>query len=1009
MQTLAQWKQWPLWQKISSLVWLSLLLLGLGTYLYYYQGGYDAALPCEVFTTTSAGELLMDSFTRGIFNIEVSTSYLLLRQRYVPMPWELPVGILYLYGAVVWLAMLWLLAVATRQSLWWYGGTVTVLVAALAFSKLNYTEAMPYENGVLIVFLVALLPLSFYFYAYDRHLPIWARWLLFCLILGVLAAWIHRSSPLAQPLLVPIQHGWLIPFGLSMAFVFYVGHEVLSFLVYLVTRRKAKNHLIPVIIISLLYLSNVFLIHFRNIGLIKIDLSFLDVVWMFGLSSLIGIWSFWARSQQRPQSSPALREGGGQMYLAWGVIAVATLAYFGAIADEGMLRVSREFTMYSQLATGTMFFFYVIVNFGPTLQEGEPIQPIIYQGDVFSYRMSRIISIVVICVFFMNNFYRSYYRTQSSYHAGIASLYQFQGEERLAKEFFNRAVSFYPIGHYPLYTRAGMAWQAQEMNHTAEILSEIGYFQASPQSYLLLADALYVMGNLSEAARALEQGLQKFPTHPMLLTNMGYIKAAQNDFEAARSYWDKALAAGGDAELIRGNMLSLNDRAPWQATALDSLSALVSTRDLVGQSNLLAQAARKGQTLRRPLVQIPTDKPLPNSAMGYLYNFGLSQLRAPVDTSFRRILRELSSTEVNLNYADDFRLLNVLQRYYQGNTTEALRTLGAMPNLGNNPYHNRLLGIWLLEQERYDLAAEYFSRALTLGDASAKRLYAIALSEAGEAEAALEQWQELAKNKAPEIREEATLMLRVWANANFNTLRNDVERLAFARYRTAPADTLVLQQLYKQANSLDYKAAIGAQLLRAYLHYQEYQAGMRWYREMVATPPKNKDGISALNRCFLDLLLATKRYDALADNAKKLPLTGRDARLRDYYLAQALTGQSPGKNPEAESHFVRALEANPYDEDVVLAAVHYYQYQKKNVENAYMAVVYAVQLQEDAVELQKTYALLCLEMNLIEFGDKALAEVKRLANEADFRIFEQKYQERKHANDTLATHFQQFN
>jgi hypothetical protein len=124
------------------------------------------------------------------------------------------------------------------------------------------------------------------------------------------------------------------------------------------------------------------------------------------------------------------------------------------------------------------------------------------------------------------------------------------------------------------------------------------------------------------------------------------------------------------------------------------------------------------------------------------------------------LIPHLEAVEQNAVYEEDLRLAQAIYEYYAGDRAKGLDILNVLvagrPSRGI--YFNRLLGLWLQQQDIYAGAADYFKAAVDLGDSTSLPNYAIALSESGQWPEALVVWSSLARQAEGEMQTTARQM-----------------------------------------------------------------------------------------------------------------------------------------------------------------------------------------------------------------------------------------------------------
>lgn len=97
------------------------------------------------------------------------------------------------------------------------------------------------------------------------------------------------------------------------------------------------------------------------------------------------------------------------------------------------------------------------------------------------------------------------------------------------------------------------------------------------------------------------------------------------------------------------------------------------------------------------------------------------------------------------------------------------------------------------------------------------------------------------------------------------------------------------------------------------------------------------------------------------------------------------------KKSPSNQNYDKAVQANPFDEQIVSSAAEWFQ-AKKNISKAYNMVVTALHYNEYAPKLWEQYAFLSIAQGLIEQAETAETKVKQFASPADYQRFLTRYQ-----------------
>lgn len=995
------WNDWYRPQRILYVVLLGLFFISLALCIASYLYGLGWISGWETITQIKSIKYQLDTIYQGILSLPVDTEMFVSEQYHDALPLQIPIFIPYLFGFCIWIAAVYLLAVATKLEQVAFAIVMTVFIFYLSYLNLDYFQVFYlFKNSFLILLFLLFLGVCFYYHSLNRSASLQQRFfVLLCLSL-LFGLWVHYKSALPFPFVSLANYGLVFTLLLTMVFITLTSQDLIYGFLHLIIRNNpngGRNNLYHFAAISLFYWVNLLLIFLQESGFFKLNIFYFDIYWLFFISSVLGIWGFRRRRKLTAKYLP-FDPAGAFGYLGLGLIAFATLAYAFATGNDPLQGVIRDFMLYSYIAFGFLFFLYVLANFSALVSDKMDITDVVYEGVIFPFYLMRLMALVVIAGFYIGGKQYMYAQTLSGYYNAMGDIHLITKDYRLAKEYYELSTGYdyYNFrAHFSLATLYRR--DANEIKETIHLRNTLVRLP-TPYVYARLSNLYLSSSSEMNALLRMKEGIEKFPNNLRLNNLAGLLFLKNGVRDSAIHYLEKAEKMQGPRQIPRNNLIGLlaGNIQTQPANELPQLP-LLPNAGLEGKVNLLAfqNAISTSGNNQNNLFEEPGKADEINFA--YTYNAAINGIFNR-EKQPEKVIQAFLKADKKENYATKLQFVRAVNAYYSGNTRLGIELLSAIPVIVNDSYFNTMMGLWMLEQSVFHNASSYFEKAIELGNDQAKLYQAICLSEAGEDGEAFELWKELAMTKNKEVANLAARMLKILGE-NVE-LENDTDKYLFIRYKKRQIPAPALEEVYKTIQDLNFKTQAAAELMHLYLDKMENAKAEELYASLQSSPTASVKVKSDINFAYLRLLAANKEYNKLLKEIDELPVVNVYRNKKPYF--KALAYQSTNRFEQAEKKFNEALSAASFDEEVMIGAAEFYRTYKKNIEKCYEILVRGVRLNPNSAPLLKAYAFASLQMNLDFYAEDALQKLKTLLDAEEFTQFEAIFmQKQKESEETL--------
>ncbi|TAF67063.1 MAG: hypothetical protein EAZ55_05225 [Cytophagales bacterium] len=988
MQEILFWNQWAKDRKGLYTFALFCFVAAMTWLIYAYTTQYSNILTWQKKHSVESVEVMIGKIQQGLFELPASQDTYVVVESYQPSNILLNPYFSYL-NLFFWLvAMCLYLALIGELSRRYYTIGAIVFIVFLIYLQPNHLASLgSYSDAVVVILLLVYLLPSYYMHAFvPEKVGFLGRFFIFLFLSLSVGAWLLLSSPSQYPAVYLANYGMALPALITLIFIVIVAHEIPYWFLFLLTRYhtgsgEKRNTLMHLVVISTIYIGNLALLFLKEERVFEVNIYYLDIMAVFICSVTLGIWGY---RQRRALIEPFLgKESQAEFfYLLIAIISLATIAYSFAMGNDTLMQIFLHFILYTHIALGTVFVVYILINFFPLLWQDWAVYRIAYKGDIFSFTTARFLGFALLIILFNQNIRTDYYKSNSAYYTSIADVHYLHKDYSLAEGFYRKSMQYDFVSFHVRYALSTLPNIEVKRAEQIILLRQALLKNPNPFLYAKLTEAYLQTDQLDRAILNLQQGTKLFPENPYLNNQMALLYEQKQVQDSVVYHYKKANAVNNLwAYLAKNKLKTMN---------LDELPE-IAENDTIAAVNQLAvwnlYTQYKPVKLKKEWLE--TGK-LTATTYAYLNNYSINQLiKNEIDTQLIATLKKCISQPINAPVQDNLQMLANHYLYQTGNAAEAVRNLAGNAFLKSSPYHNRTLGLWLIEQQAYAAAATYLETAIRLGDTESSIYLAIALTENNQYETGEYLWQQLAtQDKYPTLQQLAQQIIRVMGTPT--NIKNDADRFAYIHYQKKKATQQTLDTLYQKITQQEFKIWAAAELIPLYLEKDSIQKATRLFSTLKDTKNLNKSILSQLNLAYLQLLAAQREYNTLKEESERIFLQRPQSLQRLFFKGVALWGLNQTK--EAKIWLEKAQQASPFAENIIIVSATFFQQIQQDKEKAYEILVGAVRRNPFSLALQKAYALQALQMRLENFALDALKKVENLTTPQDFEQFKAQFE-----------------
>lgn len=977
MQSLFFWKDWPrqyrpLWYLLSAVAVFSVAFLW-----YNWFQGPAGVIDWERIQEQKVIETSVHQFRIGPFELEVPGESYVIFEYLQGNELHHNTTASYIFLAVlIFSCMVMLTVISTLKKFWYFLGMALFIafVVALRLEVLLLFGVRGYIMPAIVLLLFGAL--SFYFKSFRPATAFGARLAAFVVLAAAWGFIIHFFSQVPFPLLHLSVTAYLPSIILSVLFIIMVAHEILVSFVYLASQGTSKS-LRHFLVISLIYLANVFISCLYEMGVIEWDFLYINLYLLLCVSAVLGLWGFRLR-EPLYQSILFFSPTGAWFYLAFASVCFITISQLLGNANDAPLAIIREVIVFSHTGYGIIFMTYIFSNFMVMMADNLPVYRLLYKPNRMPFFTFRLAGLIAMLAFiFYTGWHQYVYRGLAGFYNYIGDLYTLQEKETLARGFYEESRRYAFQNHRANYMLGNM--NAMRIDFDAAHYNYAMANEGNPSEFSLVnAGNLYIWEKqLSKAIKTYRQGLNTMPTSAVLQNNLGFAYGRVHDLDSATYFINGGRQDDLTKSASEGNFLAVA-AAEYLPVRADSVIRIFDNPSPVVVSNALALATLFDQAITSPIDPLAV-KRLDLYSATLLNNYVIRNARA-IDTVFINNVNKIATDSINLVYSEALKASLSHAYYLQGNVTRALQILAELAYLTQDyrGKYNYIMGLWALDQGKPEIASSYFTHAETAEYKDSKFYNAIALTEAGKTNDALAAWAAIAQHGDMNEQEIATRMQRVLKMKPSEALTSpDPFKYQYCRYNLRLSDTVFFNKLSNTFNSADYKAQALLDMTKRQFKAGNMIPAIRYLNRISGLELSDQNLFSEVQHTELLMLAWRGELNVLASQINK-GITFEPGRELEKMLYTALLSEASGELDKARENYKLLGTWNPYFEEGIILAANFFRKHDTERLAAYNILVEAIQVNYNSYRLLTAYAEEAERLGFDEYAASARQRVQIL-------------------------------
>ena len=644
----------------------------------------------------------------GAIEIPIQVDYFLVFQNYQVTPYPFTTTENYLFGTIIFLLSITVLANLSQFKKIPFLGAGIGWILLLTISNFNGLNiGGPSSNLPLLLILAATLIPTIFFHVWGSQYSLWVRWLVLAATTGGTVTSLLWISPIIEPSLYLAEQSLILGLGMSIAWIFWQGHGILSGLLILISKANAgltTKTSIQFAVVALVYLGLLFLLLLQVNGEFPLPFANFSPIFLvlpLGLFGWISTQQKLVQSENLASSVPSLQS----LYLLGFASTLWTIWKLTFSNNQAGEELIKHLVLYSQLGFSLFFFIYLAINFFPLMHQGKSVHLVLYKPFILPYYHLRIGGTIAFLV--ITAFLEAIIASQlSALTSNIVGDYYYQTNQKLeASILYENSWDRYRYNPKAKNLTAQLLFELNQPSLAKEHLEES--FDLAPQvdNILLLSERLQRENKPFEAVFYLENGLKFFPNNTYLSQNLALLYTLVKKDQ-------KALALA--AEHSKDNPLAT---ANWLALAVKlgkKVEIHTADEDLILLINQVAAARKNGTQVAAQTLEIVKKKLEKESAplllqAGYRNLLAMQNLEDP--SADIRLMDSLAKREDFLDYTLQFQETAILRSLGAGRINEAVKNLNglAFRNASDAAYYLNLSGLVLAQQFDFEKAAKDFA------------------------------------------------------------------------------------------------------------------------------------------------------------------------------------------------------------------------------------------------------------------------------------------------------------
>jgi len=992
MNDLFFWQQWKSSYRALYVALLLLFLASIGAFIFAYIYGDLYTIGWDATGEWKTIALQLDTLSVNQFNIPQESEQFLLLKRFTANDISIHPWISYTYLGIILIAFVIFLTVVSYLELWLY---IVGMAFFLFFIVSMQTEQLGilgmYNKTPTIIFILIFAGLTYYFNAFKKDTNLFVRIACLSITSAYFIASIVFASEISLPLLYVANYSIAIPIIISILFMFIVGYDIIQFLVVVTSYGKSDfktkgNSIWNFIIISSLYLINLYLVYFKPSFVKEMDLVLIQPLAALGISAILGIWMF--EMKQDVSSVIPFKPLGAILYLSLGIITFSTIAFGYATANDALVGTLELSALYIQIGLGLGIFLYVIANFWTKYKKREAVYKQFYITYQVPFFVARSMGWVIIMYFVFSSERHVFKLSKAAYYNNIGDVYLYTEQDDLAESFYLEAFSYASRYQRTNYTLANFYEQRENKTEAFTFYENCLSRYPTPYAFTGISNFYISNNQLLPAMLMLKDGLKRYPNDPHLLNNLGYLFTKFDAADSAAYYFYQSTNNTQDDLPVSNLLVYYGAQGKF-----NECNAIVANKKGIDSKVYLANkigiATLQGKQGDTALASgYVTDTLLIADNFTYLYNYTFNKL-AKKDTLLDYTLQRYSNYSCNDFYKPNLLYAKASHLYYsQTNVNEALELMQQITELENAPIYVITLATWQLKACLYEQAYNTFRLLLTHPDQRYVAYKCLAALEYGNTHDVTALIEDLTKSLNPQIVSMALTLKASLASPSMNAYStlSDKQKVQCLHYHTLTTPEFILFK-----NSIqDPEQSILLDLHRIQtLNAQgQYETSMQIWNALSKSNTISENIIAQANLEKLKILAGLKQWEILQKELKSTLLLSKDVGYIDYFMAKCL--ENGTDSLAARSFYKQAINKIGYDVNV---QIDYSNYLAKMVGDfeAAESLNTAMRVISYSKPLSLAYIDACLRLGLFKSAEDELKSIEHELSDSEIAAIKNRF------------------
>ena len=824
-------------------------------------------------------------------------------------------------------------------------------------------------------------------HAFNTSIEFLKRIQLFVALSIVFGICIGFFSNASLPFYQVAQSSLLLSFIGIVLFLFMIGFENIRSLFYITAvsaQHEGKKNLLHFSIISIVFIGNTFLLWTKG-KIFQTDLGLILIhpLFLFLSASIVGIWGYKKRSVLFAETFP-FKPVGAFFYLCLFLISTATIGYAYFSANDALYNSIEYMIVLTQLCMSLCFFLYVIINFAAPMMKNIKVYPYLFEAKFTPLFIAQGLGLIGIFSLFALSHYFPYKQSMASHYVQMGDYFASAEDTVLAKEYYNEAHLWDNLCHRANYSLAQIAEKEERWDLAFQHYEYALKRKPTPYAIIGLSGVYQHQKQLFPSFFMLKDGAELFPSSGEVKNNLGLTYYQLNIKDSALYMLQEAYKKiPSDAAT---NITYILLRSKDYSNADSILQSLGSFDDMPFENNVLAinTALKKQSPSIRFEQTTAKDSVLSPQLFTNMYNYSINNIAAS-DTNLTNKLNTWIQNEANEAYREDLMIAKGLNQFYGASENRsALITFHELEiQHPNTSYYPLVLAHWFVEKHRFDLASDYFYKAINSGYMQAQVLYVLSLLESHQYQKAkvyLEPWLSSNEPDKAMIAKLAASVINIKSSTEALN-EKDLIKLRYVRWNIAQLNANERITVANSIKNEEIKTQALLSILEETIDAQNYKEALTLWNSLQKSTQTTSETIAWGNSLYMKLLVGLQDWETL-----KLEIPKTKVQNISYYRGiQAIVQKD---SSAAAKHFIKGLTVDPLDETLAARAVFFLG--ERDFIGYYDLILAQLMAYPESVKLSEAYMILCINNAMDSFAEGELERIEQYLSTDRYKFWKEK-------------------